>query len=58
MVDKVISFKDKREQRDCEQLLLELKEFIEAKVMAGEPIVVIIEKNVSFWKRIKRKLGF
>lgn len=58
MKDKIISLQGKREQRDYEQLLSGLQEFIEAKVMAGEPIVVIIEKNVSFWKRIKRKLGF
>lgn len=58
MKDKTISLLDKREQRDYEQLLSGLQEFIEAKFEAGEPIVVIIEKNVSFWKRIKRKLGF
>jgi len=55
---KIISLSEKREEKDYEQLLSDLQEFIEAKVMAGEPIVVIIEKNVSFWKRIKRKLGF
>lgn len=55
---KVIPLDSKREEREYEQLLSGLQEFIEAKVMAGEPIVVIIEKNVSFWKRIKRKLGF
>ena len=56
--DKIISLSEKREEKDHEQLLLDLREFIEAKVMAGEPIVVIIEKNVSFWERVKRKLGF
>ena len=58
MTCKVIPLDSKREEREYEQLLSGLQEFIEAKLMAGEPIVVIIEKNVSFWKRIKRKLGF
>jgi hypothetical protein len=58
MKDKIISLQGKREQRDYEQLLLDLEEFIECKISAGEPVVVIIEKDVSFWERIKRKLGF
>jgi predicted proteasome-type protease len=58
MKDKIISLLDKREQRDYEQLLLDLQEFIEAKTEAGEPVVVIVERNVSFWERVKRKLGF
>ncbi len=58
MENKIISLLDKREQRDYEQLLLDLQEFIEAKTEAGEPVVVIVERNVSFWERVKRKLGF
>lgn len=48
MENKIISLLDKREQRDYEQLLLDLQEFIEAKTEAGEPVVVIVERNVSF----------
>ena len=55
---KIIPLSVKREEKDYEQLLSDLQEFIEAKVMAGEPIVVIIEKNVSFWEKVKDKLGF
>ena len=58
MGDKIISLSEKREEKDHTQLLLDLQEFIEAKLMAGEPIVVIIEKNVSFWDKVKDKLGF
>jgi hypothetical protein len=58
MTCKIIPLSEKREEKEYEQLLLELKEFIEAKVMAGEPVVVIIEKNVSFWEKVKDKLGF
>jgi len=58
MKDKIISLQGKREQRDYEQLISDLEEFVKAKVEAGEPIVVIIEKNVSFWEKVKDKLGF
>ncbi len=58
MKSKIIPLSARREQRDHEQLLLDLEEFIAAKTMAGEPIVVIIEKNVSFWEKVKDKLGF
>ncbi len=58
MTCRVIPFDDKREEREYEQLLSGLQEFIEAKVEAGEPIVVIIERNVSFWEKVKDKLGF
>lgn len=58
MTCKVIPLDDKREEHEYEQLLSDLQEFIEAKFEAGEPIVVIIEKNVSFWRRVKEKLGF
>jgi hypothetical protein len=57
MTCKVIPLDSKREEREYEQLLLDLQEFIEAKVEAGEPIVVIIEKNVSFWERVKEKFN-
>jgi hypothetical protein len=57
MTCKVIPLDSKREEREYEQLLLDLQEFIEAKLMAGEPIVVIIEKNVSFWERVKEKFN-
>lgn len=57
MGDKIISLSEKREEKDHTQLLLDLQEFIEAKVEAGEPIVVIIEKNISFWERVKEKFN-
>ncbi len=54
---KVVPLSAKREQRDHEQLLSDLEEFIVAKTMAGEPIIVIIERNISFWARVKEKLS-
>lgn len=51
---KVIPLSARREQRDHEQLLLDLEEFIAAKTMAGEPIIVIIERNISFLARFKQ----
>lgn len=45
-------------QRDYEQLVVDLREFIEGKVEAGEPVVVIIEKSVSCWDKLKSRLGF
>jgi hypothetical protein len=58
MKDKIISLQGKREQRDYEQLILDLEAFIQDKTEAGEPVVVIIERNVSLWDRVKEKLGF
>ena len=55
---KIIPLSVKREEKDHEQLLLELREFIEGKVEAGEPVVVIIEKSVSCWDKLKSRLGF
>lgn len=57
MADKVIPLEDLREQRDYEQLFSDLREFVETKVSAGEPIVVIIERDVSFWERVKEGLN-
>lgn len=58
MTCKVIPLDSKREEREYERLMSDLRAFMEAKVEAGEPIVVIIEKNVSFWDKVKDKLGF
>lgn len=58
MTCKVIPLDSKRKQRDYEQLILGLEAFIQDKVEAGEPVVVIIERNISLWERIKDKLGF
>ena len=58
MTCKVIPLDSKREEREYEQLLSGLQEFIEAKVMAGEPVVVIIKKSVSCWDKLKARVGF
>ena len=47
MEGKVISFSERRDERERERLIEDLREFVEEKVAAGEPVVVVVERKVS-----------